>query len=189
MLRRGVADAADRQVLIRSIVQLAKNTIQYPVVLTLYECSLKIPEGLASLGSPVIHASGRLSDIYHGTLRGQVVAVKAMKVYQSSDRKEIVEVRFMLSLLNLYSPRTDQMMSDKITLWSHLRHPNIVPFYGVFPDSKLAPTRLCFVCGMMVNGNIKKFFQKRGDTIPPLARVKLVRSKCSSCYIEVILSL
>ncbi|KAG6859637.1 hypothetical protein C0995_006365 [Termitomyces sp. Mi166 len=90
---------------------------------------------------------GRGADIYRGTLRGSVVAVKLFH-----DRNE------------------DEHLSKRVVyeaiLWNQLAHPNIIPFYGVC----WFQNRLCVVSPWLEKRDIVRYLKDNPDAPrPPLA--------------------
>ncbi|KXN85156.1 Serine/threonine-protein kinase HT1 [Leucoagaricus sp. SymC.cos] len=71
--------------------------------------------------------------------KGHVVCVKAVRLFQRQD-----------------STKQLQALAKELILWSHLSHPNVVPFYGVWvPDTAVA--RICLVSPWMKSGNLVEY--------------------------------
>ncbi|KAF9450092.1 kinase-like protein [Macrolepiota fuliginosa MF-IS2] len=83
---------------------------------------------------------GGFGDIYKGTFRGHRVCVKMVRVCGPSC---------------MDYARTFKMFSKEAGVWSQVRHPNVLPFYGVHLDGKYR--RMCLVSPWMENGNICEY--------------------------------
>ncbi|KXN82314.1 Serine/threonine-protein kinase HT1 [Leucoagaricus sp. SymC.cos] len=71
--------------------------------------------------------------------KGHIVCVKAVRLFQRQD-----------------STKQLQALAKELILWSHLSHPNVVPFYGVWvPDTAVA--RICLVSPWMESGNLAQY--------------------------------
>ncbi|KAF8063442.1 kinase-like domain-containing protein [Lyophyllum atratum] len=92
--------------------------------------------------------AGGLADIYKGTLYGQDVCIKAIRVYER-DQVEHILKRF----------------SKEAILWGQLSHPNTLPVYGLYR----LQTRICIVSPWMEAGDITKYLKSR----PEAARLPL----------------
>ncbi|KXN82471.1 Serine/threonine-protein kinase HT1 [Leucoagaricus sp. SymC.cos] len=84
--------------------------------------------------------------------KGHVVCVKAVRLFQRQD-----------------STKQLQALAKELILWSHLSHPNVVSFYGVWvPDTAVA--RICIVSPWMENGNLAQYL----DKFPHMPRLLLL---------------
>ncbi|KAF8995840.1 kinase-like domain-containing protein, partial [Cyathus striatus] len=87
---------------------------------------------------------GFLSQIWQGTFQGHTVALKVIKIYR-------------ISTLSLWREGI---------LWSHLSHPNVVPFYGIYHLHNMEE-QVCLVSPWMNQGNIVDFISRnsRADRV------------------------
>ncbi|KAF8054329.1 kinase-like domain-containing protein, partial [Lyophyllum atratum] len=92
--------------------------------------------------------AGGFADIYKGTLYGQEVCIKAIRVYERDQVDHILK-RF----------------SKEAILWGQLSHPNTLPVYGLYR----LQTRICIVSPWMEAGDITKYLKCR----PEAARLPL----------------
>ncbi|KAG5735996.1 Mitogen-activated protein kinase kinase kinase 13-B [Termitomyces sp. T112] len=86
--------------------------------------------------------SGGFGDVYKGHFRGQEVGIKVLRLYQNEDMGKLMKV-----------------FTREAILWSQLRHPNLLPFYGVYSHDG----RVSFVAPWMENGDIGEYL-KRNQT-------------------------
>lgn len=128
-----------RRNLIVATQRLASSSGLYPVCYELEDVVQGDPD-------PVV--SGGFGDIYKGVLYGQMVCVKAIRVYQR-DQIEYILKRF----------------SKEAILWGQLSHPNVLPIYGLYRYRN----RACLVSPWMEEGDITQFLQRK----PGFARLPL----------------
>ncbi|KAF7367939.1 Protein kinase domain-containing protein [Mycena sanguinolenta] len=83
-------------------------------------------------------AGGSFGDVYKGSLRGQGVAIKIMRVFNKRDIDIAV-----------------QNFGQEAVIWRQLSHPNLLPFFGLYYFNE----RLCLVSPWMENGDIQTFFK------------------------------
>jgi len=120
---------------VKALIKLSRNSGYYPECLVL--------KGV-QLGDLV--TSGGYGDVYKGHLKGQLIAVKVLKI---SHDKDIARLR--------------KEFSSEAVIWRQLSHPNILPFCGVFHlDDKTR--RVCLVAPWLQNGNVVQFLQQNQDT-------------------------
>ncbi|KAH7923800.1 hypothetical protein BV22DRAFT_1035939 [Leucogyrophana mollusca] len=125
-----------RSSLVRTMVELSKNSGLYPTRLILR--NLTIPGGLPSAG-------GAFGDVFTGDLGGQVVAVKMMRVFGAP----AVE-----SLTKAYS--------KEAVLWAQLSSPYVLPFCGVYNMAEPSP-RMCLVSPWMGHGSLPQYLEKNSQ--------------------------
>ncbi|KAF8068027.1 kinase-like domain-containing protein [Lyophyllum atratum] len=87
-------------------------------------------------------AAGGFADIYQGRLRGQVVCLKVIRLYQTSHVDAFLK-----------------NFSAEAILWCQLSHPNLLPIYGIF----VCTTRLCLVSPWMEHGDVNDFLKKHPE--------------------------
>ncbi|KAF7367942.1 Protein kinase domain-containing protein [Mycena sanguinolenta] len=83
-------------------------------------------------------AGGSFGDVHKGSLRGQAVATKIMRVFNKTDIDVAV-----------------QNFGQEAVIWRQLSHPNLLPFFGLYYFDQ----RLCLVSPWMENGDIRMFFK------------------------------
>ncbi|KAG6847270.1 hypothetical protein H0H93_009148, partial [Arthromyces matolae] len=84
---------------------------------------------------------GGFADIYQGSFEGQLVCIKAIRVFERS-RIEHVLTQF----------------AKEAILWGQLSHPNILPIFGLFRSTPTS--RVCLVSQWMENGNINAYLKQ-----------------------------
>ncbi|KAF9447814.1 kinase-like protein [Macrolepiota fuliginosa MF-IS2] len=86
--------------------------------------------------------AGGFADIYRGRYKGKSICLKIVRVsaYQGDEPQ----------LLSAYA--------EELALWAHLSHPNVLPLYGVYVDSRIQWP--CLVSPWMENGNLCDFLKK-----------------------------
>ncbi|KAF7367933.1 Protein kinase domain-containing protein [Mycena sanguinolenta] len=90
-----------------------------------------------SLGTHL--AGGSFSDVYKGSLRGQSVAVKIMRVFDTTNIAAAV-----------------QNFGQEAVIWRQLLHPHLLPFFGLYYVGE----RPCLVSPWMENRDIRTFLRK-----------------------------
>ncbi|KAH6906247.1 TKL/TKL-ccin protein kinase [Coprinopsis sp. MPI-PUGE-AT-0042] len=104
-----------RPIFLRGLLQFSRTTGRFPRAL-IYNDVVVVESGTAI-------TSGAFGDVWRGVLRGQAVA---MKVMRTTKRPE--------DILRNYS--------KEAVVWSQLRHPNVLPFYGIYCWTPHAGTHL-----------------------------------------------
>ncbi|KAF8188796.1 kinase-like domain-containing protein [Mycena galopus ATCC 62051] len=94
---------------------------------------------LVGLEHESLVAGGTFGDVYTGSLHGQTVAVKMMRVFEKSDIDALLKG-----------------FGREALIWRQMSHPNLLPFYGLYYFQK----RLCLVSPWMDNGHIRAFLKK-----------------------------
>ncbi|KAJ7040994.1 hypothetical protein C8F04DRAFT_1031883 [Mycena alexandri] len=118
----------------KALVQLSRASGLHPRCFSI--------AGLQKIGQQV--AGGGFGDIWKGVVRGQVVSVKVMRIFQEQ------EVAAAL-----------KEFSREALIWRQLCHPNLLPFFGLY----YLDNRLCLVSPWMENGNIMQFLSKQSPNI------------------------
>ncbi|TDL23879.1 kinase-like protein [Rickenella mellea] len=91
-------------------------------------------------------AGGGLSDIWKGKITEKgTVALKAFRIYDKSVQEKALK-----------------NFSHEAVMWRQLRHPNILPFYGVFKGNQHFD-RLCLVSPWMDAGNVIDYLNVHTD--------------------------
>ncbi|KXN82473.1 hypothetical protein AN958_02525 [Leucoagaricus sp. SymC.cos] len=109
--------------------KLSKSAQVFPArcKLTAVQCNLNIP----------LHQGG-FGYVCKGIYNSHTVCVKAVRLYA----EEKASARFL------------RAQAKELILWSHLSHPNIVPFYGVWVPDETA--QICMVSPWMTNGDLNR---------------------------------
>ncbi|KAF9646803.1 kinase-like protein [Thelephora ganbajun] len=103
--------------------------------------SLQIPLCYDRSDTPLYQ--GGYADVWKGEHRGRPVAVKALRVYSTSDFDKI----------------TSRFCKEVVT-WKTLHHPNVLPLLGV----TMGKNHFAMASEWMVNGNINEFIRANRDT-------------------------
>ncbi|TDL15485.1 kinase-like protein [Rickenella mellea] len=129
-----------RSLLARALVRLAKTSRSYPDCITLTEIERS---GI----NPV--AGGGFADVWKGEFDKRTVALKAFRIYGKSVQE-----------------RALKDFSHEAVMWRQLKHPNILPFYGVFKGDEHFD-RLCLVSPWMDAGNVIDYLNLHPDADRP----------------------
>ncbi|KAJ7075312.1 kinase-like domain-containing protein [Mycena crocata] len=122
-----------RRRLFKALIRLSGDSKLHPRCFTLTDLQL---------GEQV--AGGAFGDIYKGTLCGQRVGIKLMRVFGEKDVDELLKE-----------------FGREALIWRQLSHPNLLPFFGLYSVQK----RLCLVSPWMENGDIVAFLKKERYSI------------------------
>ncbi|KAJ7023177.1 kinase-like domain-containing protein [Mycena alexandri] len=100
------------------------------------------------------HASfcGGFGDVFKATYQGKPVALKHMRMFQSTDQRNM-----------------RRKFCREALVWQRLRHPHIVPLIGI--DTESFPSSLCLVSPWMKNGTAIKYLA----SIRPAERLRTIR--------------
>ncbi|TDL15497.1 kinase-like protein [Rickenella mellea] len=113
--------------LVRALARLAKPSRCYPDCLILAT--------IRRTGTDPV-AGGGFADVWKGYFADKPVALKALRIYKQSLREKVLKE-----------------FSHEAVIWRQLKHPNILPFYGVFKGDEHFD-RLCLVSPWMDAGNV-----------------------------------
>jgi len=86
------------------------------------------------------------------------------EVYKGS-AKNRSDTPLAIKVIRIYLSKKDRLLksfSSEAVVWSHLRHPNVLPFYGVFQEGD---TKLCLVSPYLENGNIRSYIQQNSKDV------------------------
>ena len=123
---------------------------------------------------------GSFARVWKSEHEGMEVAVKVLKVYESSDLGKIRRVGFPIcqrAHVDPLVPNTQRFCKEVIT-WKALRHQNTLPLLGVMINDN----QFAMVSEWMANGNINAFIKTHKDA----NRFKLV-GFCSYCRLHLSL--
>ncbi|KAJ7267294.1 hypothetical protein C8J57DRAFT_363158 [Mycena rebaudengoi] len=119
---------ASRPSLFKALIRLSRASGLHPRCFPL--------TGVQKVGKQV--AAGGFGDIWQGSVQGQHVSVKVMRIF----RKDDVEVAM-------------KDFGREALIWRQLSHPNLLPFFGLYYWEE----RLCLVSPWMENGNVLEFLR------------------------------
>ncbi|KAJ8083227.1 Rho guanine nucleotide exchange factor [Marasmius tenuissimus] len=128
-----------RSPIFTAMLRLSKNSGLYPTCLSI--------QNVKKMGDYPI-AAGGFGDVWKGTIgdSSELVCLKVVKVYLKSDLVKL----------------TNEYLREAI-LWRQLKHPNVLPFFGIY---RLEHTQqLCLISPWMEKGNLVEFLKatKRED--------------------------
>ncbi|KAJ3555728.1 hypothetical protein NP233_g12141 [Leucocoprinus birnbaumii] len=137
-----------------AIQRLSKKSALYPDCFVLKDISIE----KAKDGSIHALSSGKFGDVWKGTLQGQDVCLKVMRVYRNSKIHELLKA-----------------FSCEAVLWGQLQHANVLPFYGVYHLEHSTYNRICLVSPWMENGNVDEYLARETNA----DRMSLIRDVAS----------
>ncbi|TDL15509.1 kinase-like protein, partial [Rickenella mellea] len=137
ILDQGNLSANDQPRVARTLTRLAKSSACLP------DC-LMLSKVKRTGRDPV--AGGGFADVWFGYFDSTPVAIKALRIYEHSDQEKALKE-----------------FSHEAIIWRLLRHPNILPFYGVFGGDEHFD-RLCLVSPWMYAGNVIKYLGKNPES-------------------------
>ncbi|KAH7910564.1 kinase-like domain-containing protein [Hygrophoropsis aurantiaca] len=82
------------------------------------------------------------SDVHRGSARGKQLAVKKIRLVGEEAIENILKT-----------------CARETMIWSHLSHPNLLPFYGIFYADK-EKSRIALVSPWMENGDLEKYLER-----------------------------
>ncbi|TDL21780.1 kinase-like protein [Rickenella mellea] len=126
-----------RSRLARTLARLAKSARCYPDCLILTT--------IRRTGTDPV-AGGGFADVWKGYFADKPVALKAFRIYKQSLREKVLKE-----------------FSHEAVIWRQLKHPNILPFYGVFTGDEHFD-RLCLVSPWMDAGNVIDYLNVHPDS-------------------------
>jgi len=88
-------------------------------------------------------AAGGFADIYKGHLLGQIVCLKVIRLYQTSNLNSFLK-----------------HFATEAILWGQLSHPNLLPFYGLYQYGG----RPCLVSPWISHGDVNHFLEEYPET-------------------------
>ncbi|KAK1224864.1 hypothetical protein PQX77_012214 [Marasmius sp. AFHP31] len=123
------------------MLSLSKNSGLCPTCLSI--------QNVKKIGKYPI-AAGGFGDVWKGTIgeSSELVCLKIVKVYMSSNLKKL----------------TAKYQREAI-LWRQMKHPNVLPFYGIYQLEVEQIQQLCLISPWMEKGNLVEFLKatKRED--------------------------
>ncbi|XP_006463185.1 hypothetical protein AGABI2DRAFT_224842 [Agaricus bisporus var. bisporus H97] len=88
-----------------------------------------------------LQSGGGFCDIHRGRYKGQAICLKVVRLYQKLKVEDLLKAH-----------------AREAILWSSLRHPNIVPFHGIYYFQ--SRQRICLVSPWMGNGDIVDYLER-----------------------------
>ncbi|KXN83209.1 Tip elongation aberrant protein 1 [Leucoagaricus sp. SymC.cos] len=113
---------------------------------TLVDFLTEVLESRCNLSDP-FNSVGGYGLIFKGTLDGQTVCVKAVRVDGSGPVPEKIM----------------RAQAGELALLGHVSHPNVIPLYGAYLSAERNP-RICMVSPWMENGDLVDFLHKHPNT-------------------------
>jgi serine/threonine protein kinase len=146
-------DESNRRLHTKVLISLSKRSGLYPECLVLTDVQLT--------GKFAV-ARGGYGDIWRGMFQGKPIAVKVLHVYERSNLVKLLKVSAVHHCLCPASTINKQELASEAIVWRQLRHPNVLPFYGVYHQDNTR-SRACLVSPWLENGNIKQFLAQNPD--------------------------
>lgn len=156
-------DSRMRPLFIRSVCKLSKKSGLHPQSIVLTEVQV---HGQLSM------SGGSYGDIWKGTVHGDSVCVKVMRVFGCPTDVEKLRKVCVQQSVSSYWYLSDgwlQLFALEAVIWKQLSHPNILPFLGIHIWLSESP-RVCLVSPWLVNGNVMDFLGR----FPETDRLKMV---------------
>ncbi|KAK1219991.1 hypothetical protein PQX77_017263 [Marasmius sp. AFHP31] len=130
-----------RPTVVTAMLRLSKNSGLHPTCLLI--------QNVKKIGKYPI-AAGGFGDVWKGTIgdSSELVCLKVVKVYMSSNLEKL----------------TNEYQREAI-LWRQMKHPNVLPFYGIYQLEFEQIQQLCLISPWMEKGNLVEFLKatKRKD--------------------------
>ncbi|KAG0707066.1 kinase-like domain-containing protein [Suillus ampliporus] len=124
-----------RKYLVNAVIKLSRKSGRFPQSLQLCRIhDLKDTDLRGGYGS-----------IFQGKLNGRLVAVKKVRADRRSPHQFHKE------------------FSNEAVVWYFVRHPNCLPFYGVYVFDDAGVKTWCLVSPWMADGHVKDYLQKNPD--------------------------
>ncbi|KAK1233897.1 hypothetical protein PQX77_002920 [Marasmius sp. AFHP31] len=121
-----------RSSIVRMMLHLSKHSGLCPSCLNL--------ENVERVGNRPVGGGG-FADVWKGKIKGQLVCLKVVKVYLTSDLQQLLK----------------DYMREAI-VWQQLQHPNLLPFLGMYHLDR-AREELCLVSPWMERGNLLQYLR------------------------------
>ncbi|KAF5354973.1 hypothetical protein D9756_005535 [Leucocoprinus leucothites] len=136
----GALSHVERKHIVHLLAKLATSTQVFPKKYEIkgIECDFSQAENEGAFGL-----------IYKGKLSRQTLCIKAVRMYERTDSSQMLKAHAKDFILSTY-----------------LRHPNVLPSYGVWLPNGTIP-RVCIVSPWMENGDLSRYLRSLPQT-PPL---------------------
>ena len=135
------------------MLRLSKSSGMFPKCLHI--------KNVKKLGNYPVGGGG-FGDVWKGEIDGQLVCLKVVKAYFTSDVQQLLKVRVLLpstrrGMYTDYLLRMQDYMREAI-VWQQLRHPNLLPFLGMYYLESTGD-RLALVSPWMDRGNLPQYLK------------------------------
>ncbi|KXN93008.1 Transcription factor Sp2 [Leucoagaricus sp. SymC.cos] len=104
--------------------------------------------------APLPFQGGGFADTFEGKHKDKRICIKMIRVFDKEPQVKLLKE-----------------LARETTLWAHMSHENILPFYGTYVSDR-ATSRICLVSPFMKNGNLETFLRNN----PTTPRLPLVRA-------------
>ncbi|KAK1234268.1 hypothetical protein PQX77_002531 [Marasmius sp. AFHP31] len=120
---------------VTAMLRLSKNSGLHPTCLSI--------QNVKKIGKYPI-AAGGFGDVWKGTIgdSSELVCLKVVKVYMLSNLEKL----------------TNEYQREAI-LWRQMKHPNVLPFYGIYQLESEQTQQLCLISPWMEKGNLVEFLK------------------------------
>lgn len=105
-------------------------------------------------------ALGGFSDVFRGSVNGETVAVKRLRVLQCKD-SSFDKVRVSHIFQGVLSATLCQMLHREALIWRQIKHPRILPFLGLCVTGQ--PPRSCMISPWMHGGSLAALLKSQPD--------------------------
>ncbi|KAJ6594696.1 kinase-like domain-containing protein [Mycena capillaripes] len=136
-------DGRIRPVILKALLKLSTKSGRHP------RC-FALSDGLQLADRPA--AAGSFGDVWKGSIHGETVSVKIMRVYQETDVEALLKA-----------------FHHEALIWRQLSHPNLLPFFGLYYLGDIK-CQLCLVSPWMENGDMTRYLKNN----PTVNRLSLV---------------
>ncbi|KAF8995845.1 kinase-like domain-containing protein [Cyathus striatus] len=125
--------------LLKVLMRVSTRASVFPTCLALHDIQFE--------REPI--SDGFLSQIWQGTFQRHTVALKVIKIYREKHVNDLLKSLWREGII-----------------WSHLSHPNVFPFYGIYHLHNMEE-QVCLVSPWMNHGNIVDFLSRnsRADRV------------------------
>ncbi|KAF9450209.1 kinase-like protein [Macrolepiota fuliginosa MF-IS2] len=138
----------DRAIILKALTRLSVKSGLYPRCFKLSNVEI--------LGSEAVD-EGRYGDVWRATSHSRMVCLKVLRTYQRMPDQPLLK-----------------NLSHEALLWGQLKHPNILPFYGIHIH-EVRRSRFGLVSPWMENGNVVNYLKQN----PHVPRLPLIHDIAS----------
>ncbi|KXN92018.1 Tip elongation aberrant protein 1 [Leucoagaricus sp. SymC.cos] len=130
----------ERQRILYLLRKILRSAQVFPKRSQLYGVKCNLADPISDIGG--------YGSIYKGSLEGQTVCVKAVRIGAGSDSAARQVMR---------------AQTGELALLAHVSHSNVIPLYGAYLSDEPNP-RICIVSPWMKNGDLANYLKKFPDT-------------------------
>ncbi|EIW78331.1 hypothetical protein CONPUDRAFT_60830 [Coniophora puteana RWD-64-598 SS2] len=160
ILMRSKIDARSQRMARYAMIHLAANSSRYPQCLNLRN---------VTWGTSRMFARGKFADIYKGNIKAKPDVQLAVKVFR------------MHQTFGFEKPL--KYLAREATVWGQLRHPNILPFYGVLQQG----ATLSLASPYLKYGQVRHYLEIHPSTNRALL-VRAFASRFDAVYVSLLCS-